>query len=544
MSRTILTLLLFPCVLCARTEPCFAWEEAEHRSLSGSCLLQVVTECGFGCDPDMILWQEMSFADLCAWMARKDRKLSRFQQRGQTVMQQMAVLNQEHIEKILREHVGWPDTTKTDSQPWPPITSAELSSRNVLCNYLVHHLIALHYGARAGRAAKYRDEAWRRALIYEAMAQGYLADAYSSCHLLPPDRNVFSLLHPFNTRQVHDHYRNFGIYVIDSLGHVWQTYGDGLLYWYGPTLKQVRSACLASLRELLFVYYHTDPTSPLPAALQGWFAEQTTMENIADPVQKWLQVRDGADYYSLIKMPTLLRLPMVVTATWSERLAKTDEHGIHLRKHYPQLREEGLHDPDLHGIDREFLYSRSDVPDWLEFSRLKEESPAELIRYSSDVASVRYTQNRRKAPSYFGGLLMVGGGYLGHTSPLEGTATFGVGFGLVDEIIEFRKLPDIRRISLEVSYQPTVGLDMRKVISPYLAFQIHIPRKLSLHIETGYAYGLEAPHKEAGARAAFGISSSTLPLGFIYIGSTVRLKYQVMYLEKIIKGVMVEFVFH
>jgi hypothetical protein len=44
--------------------------------------------------------------------------------------------------------------------------------------------------------------------------------------------------------------------------------------------------------------------------------------------------------------------------------------------------------------------------------------------------------------------------------------------------------------------------------------------------------------------ASFGVASSTLPLGFTNIGTAIRLKYRVMYLEDIVGGVILEFVFH
>jgi len=520
-----------------------AWEREEHRTLAGDCLRQIISESNFDFDPDTILWQGRSFEDLCAWSARKDRKLSRFHQRGHTVLQQLSVLSEKDLENKLHDHFGKPESLVADSS-LPPIASAESSSKNVLYNYLVHHQIALHYAAYAGGVARDSNEALLRALSYEAMAHGYLGDAFSSCHLLLPDRNLFSLIHPFNTREVHEHYRYYGIYVINSRGEVWQTFGDGLLQWYQKTWEHVREACLCSLRELFLVYCNSSEESRCSEALNDWCDKQVIEGNRAQIVNQWLQMMKGSDYYSILKMPTLLLLPMVVTATWSQWTEEIDAHGIHKRKNYLQLSDKGYHDPDLHGIDQEFLYARVDVPEWMVFSELEYNSPMDLIREDPNVASVRYYQNRKVAPSYIGGLFIVGGGYLGYSSNLESTVSLGMGYAFVDEIVKFRKLPDLRRISIEVTYQPTVGDKARKIISPYLAFQIYLPRLLSLHIETGYAYGLESPYKQAGARAAFGVSSQTLNLGFIYIGATVRLMYQVLYLDEIVKGPMLEFVFH
>jgi hypothetical protein len=77
-----------------------------------------------------------------------------------------------------------------------------------------------------------------------------------------------------------------------------------------------------------------------------------------------------------------------------------------------------------------------------------------------------------------------------------------------------------------------------------LSFQLVIPKGPGLHIETGYAWGLSAPHRERGARAAFGIATPTLPLGLSYLGAAIRVKYQVLYLEEIIEGPLIECVLH
>ena len=551
-ARASLLMLFVLAMLLAGTVPCRGWQQPEHAEMAELCLRQVIDECGLDLDCRAVVWQGRTFAELSAWSAREDRKSTRFQRRGQTVLEQLRGLSREQLAAALASHLG--DTEATASSEasgeviWPEISPAELPSRNVLGNYLVHHLIALHYGQRAGQLPERHDEAWSHALAYEAMALGYLCDAFSSSHLLMRDRNFFSLLHPFNSRQAHDHFRGVGVYVLDSRGEVWQTFGDGLLFWYRSTREHVQEACLSSLRELLVVYSFAGGVSEPPASLaewmSDWLAEFAPRADVPSAVRAWLATQDGDHYYTVLQMPTLLRLPMVVAATWSRKLPGSDEFGVHLRRHYPQLREDGCHDPDLHGIDPAFLQARAAVPDWLVLPGLPSEDPGALVRNDREVASVRFIQERQAPPSFTGGLLVLGGGWFGLERTGTAGGTFGVGFGLIDEMIPFRRLPNLRRISLELSYQPHVGEEGRKILSPAVAFQIHLPRLFSLHIESGYAYGMETPYLQKGPKTAIGFSTQTLPLGFIEIGVALRAKYQVLYLDDIVSGAFLEIVLH
>jgi hypothetical protein len=285
---------------------------------------------------------------------------------------------------------------------------------------------------------------------------------------------------------------------------------------------------------------HTTP----PHALLAWFEEQLPTANLYETVASWLQVREGGQYYSLLRMPSLMLIPTPVAATWSLRLEETDEHGIHSRRHYPQLRENGLHDPDLREIDRGFLASRQAVPDWLVFPKLQDADPEQLIRRDPTIASVRFVQDRDKAPSFVGGILTVGGGYVAKGAGQGFGTSVGLGFGVIDELAPLRKLPSLHRLSVEVAYQPRVDTKGRSVLSPYLAYQIKVPGLWVFHVETGYVFGLREPYKQRGARAAIGVSTRTLPLGFTYLGATIRLKYQAYYLEEIIGGIYLELVLH
>jgi len=518
------------------------WTIEEHQKLTNDCLHQVISEYRIDFPFDSPIRGDMNFGEVSAWSARDDGDPKRNHRRGMTIQQQLSDLKRETIEAFLAEHAE--DRRDADPARWPPVVPVETGIDNVICNYLVHHLIALHLSEQAGRTGGFEDEVWRRALCFEAIAQGFLADAFSSSHMLARETNLLTWLHPFNTKLSHDHYRNFGLYVMDSCGDIWQTFGDGLMYWFSATLTHVQGASLWSLRELMLVYFLSHAESELPLASSDWCPEPTTGASGEAMVRHWLQVRDGVEYYSVMKMPALVRLPMIMTAAWRLKQGEKERNGIRRARYFLQFREEGLHDPDLGGIDLDFLYSRSAVPDWLVFPELETSTPASLIRSNKDVASVRFIQDRSKPPSFMGGLLIAGVGYMGRGTTFEFTPTYGVGFGLVDEFIPFRRLPNLCRISLEITYQPSVAKHRRKILSPSLAFQIHVPRKVRFHFETGFAYGLESPYTNNGVFAAIGLCTPTVPLGFTYIGFITRLKYKVLYVDEVLGGVFLEIVLH
>lgn len=509
--------------------PARAWDEAEHRALADSGLADALVALGGEAGdevriqmPDSSvlvlprhLWGGRDFGEICAWSSRADEAPTRYPLRGRTLLEQVALLRADQIERILMRHFPAADDLAGDASRWPPVASAEERSQRVVANYLIHHLIAIRYAERAAADGSARAEAMTRALIYEAMAVGYLSDSFSSSHILAPEPGILAGLHRRNTRRAHDFYRDQGAAVINSRGEVWRTYGDGLLHWYGLAMDHVRKACSASIEEVL-----------RPAdSLRGG-------------------ARDGADYYGALRMAALLEIPMPVAASWSVRDSTVDGHGIHARTHYPQLREEGWHDPDLEGIDMRFLCARGVLPEWMVFARAAEAAPQALIRDDPDVASVRYVEERHKKPTFEGGLLALGLGHVVHDDSDVTGPSIALGFGLADDLVAVQGLPGVQRFSAEAAYQPGMGEARRRLLSAGLGFQIATPRFPTLHVEGGYAWGLASPFKRAGPKVGIGVSTETLPLGFTYAGVILRAKYQAFYLERIVTGVFAEVVLH
>ena len=149
-----------------------------------------------------------------------------------------------------------------------------------------------------------------------------------------------------------------------------------------------------------------------PADLEKWtntIAPGTTPEELSN---LWVKPNNGVKYYSEVKMPSLLYIPMPVAAAWSVRTDMKDKYGIYIRRNYSQLIENNFHDPDLNEIDTGFLYPKNSMPAWMIPEFLPNDSLQNLIRYRSDIASVRYVQDRYIPPSYMGYLLSVGGSYI------------------------------------------------------------------------------------------------------------------------------------
>ena len=126
--------------------------------------------------------------------------------------------------------------------------------------------------------------------------------------------------------------------------------------------RRSRQACEYSLNEVM-ITYHVMAAEPMPDGLWQWLSKVAPEVRADELVAAWLLNRSGAEYFDEVRMPTLMLIPMPMAASWSIRTEMTDEHGIRRRQHYPQLREDGMHDPDDEGIDEEFLYACSSIPD-------------------------------------------------------------------------------------------------------------------------------------------------------------------------------------
>jgi hypothetical protein len=565
-GRTIAPAAVAFAVLVGVCGAAHAWEPREHQVVADSCLAIVIRECGAAMSVEEVAPATSArvaafakaartlrieegrdavtgFGAISAWSASDDGERSRYHVRGRTVLEQLGALDAAKLGAILERHL--PPSTAQGRAPaaWSAVRAIDIDDANVVTGFLAHHLVALHYAAFAAQHAPAEEEALSRALFYEAVALGFLSDAFSSAHILLQGPNLFSPLHRRNTADAHDFYRNHGAYVIDSRGAMWQTFGDELLEWHRPTRDHVWDACAASIRELVLTYLAAGQRVPPPDGLAHW-ASAEGLDDEARRPERWLAIAPGRLYYESLRMPSLVRIPMASVGTWSVRLDDVDSTGLHARHHFPQLRDPGMHDFALEGVDDEFLIARASVPDWLVWPRLGENNPSQLIRSDPTVASVWLVQERHRKPSYRGFLLSAGG-LQAMQGPDIGTSwTLGVGYGFVDELLPLRSLPSMGRVSAEVFYQSNMGGGSRSIISPGMALQIDLPRFMNLHMDTGYAWGIEQPLTRTGMRVGIGVATETEAIGVTYAGLSLRARYQWLFLEEIVSGLVVEMVLH
>ena len=519
--------------------------KSEHRHFSRAALDSVLSECNQGLHDniktlfvrndslviDTPLWKDKSFAKLSEAFSGKGLSPARSHKPKRTVLEQLEPLTPALIEKL------WKAVTSKDS-----VVSVEQKNRNVVVNYVLHHLIALRFAHQAGMRTLSAQEDVRLAFIYEAMALSYVVDAFSSAQMLI-DYKLFPCLQPFNYHRAHDFFSTEGAYVMNSKGDVWRAFGDSLMLWDEPTYRFTVDACVTSLRELFLVLYSTLDPNSLPPCLDSLRNSLSTPFSIED----WLEARPGGEYYAVLQMPSLLCLPMPISASWSTCSETVDEHGIHRRIHYPQLRESGYHDPDVEGVDTEFLLSKEAIPDWLLFDELKSnrhpDAAKEMIKTNPGVASVRYVQQRNYPPSYFGLTLNVAGG-----TRLEGDkktyCMIGPGFGFADEVLF------LNNVSVDVLYTDLFDSVDRQFITTTIGAGIHLGLPSPLHglhsfrLEWGNAFETGNRLHFFHYKGAAGIEFSMLPVGFTYVGITSRLMVQRMYTDSAFHGVYFQIVVH
>jgi len=527
MRKKILTISLFLLISLCISQLGISGNKNEHWQFSAVALDSVLNGCDgefhdylkrlFTRNDSIIihspLWTGKSFADISVAFSGKDLSPARHHDRGRTLQQQLELLTPAMIEK------SWKALESRQS-----VKSAEQKNQNVVVNYLLHHLIALRFANRAGGENDDGEEDLKFAFIYEAMALGYLVDIFSSAHLLV-DYKMLSYFQPFNYKKAHDFFVTKGAFVINSNGDAWQTFGDGLMLWFEPTNRYTLNACLTSLRELLLVFYSAFDQNNLPQCLESF---QNILAN-SSSVKDWLEARSGKEYYVTLKMPSLMSLPMPTTASWSKKLDSIDEHGIHRREHYPQLRDAGLHDPDEEGIDREFLYSKNSIPQWLIFDEFQNhshpDSAKRIIKENENFASVRYVQQRYYPPSIVGFIFNAGGG-ASFNNNFKPIFLIGAGFGFVD------KLLFLKNVSVDVVYINIFDDKNRHFITTTLGGGIHVDLPAPFNIiksfrfETGHAWEKDYKFTLSHNKIAAGIELPVLPLGFTYTGLTSRIMVQ------------------
>jgi len=517
-----------------------AWECEEHRLLGDSVYYSVLRQWAeFQKDSSFTdgsvmfrhkLRKDKTFGQLCADFARDDYSFNRFHEYGKTILEQLQLLSADEISKTL--------SIDADQLAFPPT----LSGKNVIGTYLFFHLAALHLAEKAAAAGD-RSSVLNEALIVETVAQGYLADAFSSGHILTPVSDFLAFMHPRNTKESHNYHRNNSVYVINSRGDAWQTFGDKIMHWYMPSYRAVFEACRYSLTELLFVYYQSG-SYKMPDSLKNWLDKISPGVPRDELISNWLSINDGVVYYNDFQMPTLMLLPLPVSATWSFRTQEENVHGIRRHHHYPQFKEAGLHDPDLTEIDANFLYSRRSVPDWMVPEPLASGSVRaaySLIKSDPDWASVRWVQNRYAPPSFKGLSVNVGWQAMFKDDRGETGGLFGLGYGFWDNLII------VRNVSANLNIMPSVYEPRRLLLAPSAGGGINLQLfevLRALHFDAGYAFGLKSGYRQHGFAWAVGLDSEPIPLGFTNAGITVRLKYQSFNLEENLHGISLELILH
>ncbi len=542
--------------------PAFAWTVEEHRLLADSALtrscagwpsqdewaLRAVagpqSETGGGSFLDAL-----GFGELCAWSARDDGAMARRHERGRTVLEQLRQLSAARLDSLARLAATGDLLLLGASGPRVAARLRRLAPSNPVACFLQHHLTALRLArvageqALAGSAGSLPVPMLRRALVYEAIAQGYLADAFAAGHLMTPTGARPTGFDPVNLRHAHDGYSNLGAYVLNARGETWQTFGERLLLWYGPSFAHVFEASVTSLRELLLVYYGARGTE-LPVPLAAWgdsiaAARGTPRERLA---AAWTASHPGPDYLAVVRLPTLMLVPTPVVATWSVRGAVLDEHGLRRRHQYPQLAEPGGHDPTLDREDVARLPSRAAVPAWMIPDTLFAATPAALVRDHLDFASVRFAQAAEPPPSY-AGLLVIAEVVRRDKGDEHGTDhALGIGFAPVGESSLL-----LDRFSADLVFlTPAHGAAPR---STQLRFGASVaPPRFGIwrewglrwldrvRLEAGHAWTRGGSIHADGNHYAIAVESPTLPLGFAYAGLTLRLGYQWTWLDRARRG--------
>ncbi len=497
--RTLLTIAIL-IVLAGST---FGWDTNEHQFLADSAFAHTGTQSELWKQlPFGLKDREARFGERVAQYAKEDFASNRFHERGRTI----------------------PDQLRSLARP-----------DNVVAAFLHHHLKALELASAAD---------FEGALESEAHAQGYLADAFSAGHILSYNRGMLAPLQKRNRVEAHSYHRDRGVYVVNGRGDLWQTFGDGLLHWYPPTYQAVLEACETSLKELLVVSIVAAGWGTVPDELDDWLRRVAPGKTADDVVASWLEDREGSAYYSELRLPSLMFIPMPVSASWSHRTDERDDHGSRIRHHYLQFREDGCHDPDLHGIDTDFLYSLESVPEWMVPPPLRDGLPGVadlLITTDSNWASVRWVQQRYAPPSYKGLLLQWGGQLTIGPDDTRTGGTVGVGYGLWDDLLL------IKNVSCAATFMPSLHEPNHLLLVGSAGLSLDLPGNgwlNALRFEGGLGFGIGEDFDDVGPLFALGCDSKKIPLKFTYAGLIVRAKYQWLYLDTPLGGPVIELVLH
>ena len=538
MKRRLLTYGLgLVCTSVLLPETGLGWEKEEHRLLGDSVFASVMRQCAVNSDDTAFYLgsgsnafgvskttrEGASFGDRVAQQAEDDLAGYRFHERGRTILDQLRSFTTDQLAEY------------RSSEP------LAFDTRNVVTAFLSCHLRAMRSIRSPADEGRDPAAAFDIALILEARAQGFLADAFAAGHVLSYNGGFLSSLQKRNRIEARNYHRDRGVFVINSRGDIWQTFGDGVLHWYAPSYRMVLEACRTSLKEMLVVWYASTGES-LPAELTAWLASVSPGRTPDEAGTEWTAERSAVNLYEEVRLPSLMRLPMPVSATWSHRTGEKDESGIRRHHHYPQLREDGFHDPDLGNIEHNFLYPRSSVPGWMIPEPLRRSRPTEpdsLVKLDPDWASVRWIQERYAPPSYKGVLVQLGGQLTIGQNDTHTGGSIGLGYGLWDDLLL------VKNVSLALTYMPSMHQARHHLLVSSAGLGIDLPGNAFvrvLHLEGGLAVGIGEDFDDVGPVFAIGLDTRVIPLKFTYAGVTLRAKYQWLYLDCPLGGPAMELI--
>ena len=520
--------------------PALGWTTPEHRVLADSALSAALGDLGA---PDRLLVRSAvaavppgparggpeppGFGSACAWAARDDRAQARYHLRGRTTLEELASFR----------------------APGPD-SPAGVTARNVVAAYLGHHLraLALAHLAGAQPAAGGGQDLLVEAFSREALAQGYLADAFAAGHLMPPAQIRLAGLLPLHRRHAHDYYASQGAYVINARGDAWQTFGDRLLLWYGPTYAHVLEACVTSLREVLLTWTMARGEVPAPLATWADSVARPRYPTRARMVAAWLARHDGPRVLEQVALPSLTLVPMPVVAAWSVRTQERDAHGLRRRRFYPQLSDAGGHDPTLDARDVAQLPSRGAVPSWMVPESLFTLDPGVLVREDRTFASVRYAQPRALPPRDAGPVLALGEVRDEAASGGSTSRTLSLGYVVAGEPPALLHQLSLEGVLMEPAHGGRPGIAAFMVAGNLKPPGIGIWRRPPLRwlenvrFGAGHAWTRGGAPFEDGARYVLGLESPALPIGASGASMTLRLERQWMQLARARRGLGFEVV--
>jgi hypothetical protein len=458
----------------------------------------------------------LSFGGVSASLNRNDLDPSRFHEPGETTWQELRALDRERVEARWRDAAGAAARTEVLSGRSLLLEQGE---GNVVASYLVLHLIALRFAAERGSDP-------RLALLYEAGAESYLRAAFFSAHMLVPFGSPLWPLHAENTRRMHHHFRDTGLYVQNGLGDTWQTFGDEILESHHPTYRFLLEASAVSLREVFWVVAlrsgnkawasqlmkSATTDTELVVAAERWtpryrdlilghhdllpgskivnrFSMNASLAGLEARTKRWLDVNTAPETYLHspdASLPALRLVPVPVTAT-----LVGPEDGAFSDDESPQLKDAGYHDPGLTPDELRRLPLRSQFPE-----------TADLRAWNPEYVSVLYPAPAPFPPSFLGWRTDLGfaqlAGESGSTIGFSGGLGYAWPAGLYDLFGRLGYISGLNDGFLTATFGP-------RIENPFPAAGLRWIDAFLL--EVGYVHDLEGSWSESGG--VLGLSAMT-----------------------------------